>query len=207
MKEPKSYVCERSVEYALIPELVKLLKSKYKNVVAIFPWATREGSKTSLDVNGGLTFKVIGIYARRPKLHASSDKITVKLNESIIFAARKAADLGLPLIAGSILARSFFDLAATEKSVYFNLNTLPLDIDEIEAEFDCKGKVDADICPIIDHKEILKIIDTSAKQLDVQGFMNIVKEIKAASSGLDYYNPMVYMGGYKPVYVLFSEEI
>lgn len=207
MKAPKSYVCERSVEYVLIPELVRLLKSKYKNVVAIFPWATREGSKTSLDVNGGLTFQAIGIYARRPKLRASDDKITVKLNESIIFAARKAADLGLPLIAGSILAKNFFDLAATESFVYFNLNALPIDIDEFEAEFDCKSKVDSDICPIIDHKEILQIIDTSAKQLDIEEFMNIVKEIKAASNGLDYYNPMIYMGGYKPVYVLFSEEI
>ena len=65
MARARSYICERSAEYVLVPELVNELRKTIKFVTALYPWASRESSKISVEVNESKSFKVLGVYISR----------------------------------------------------------------------------------------------------------------------------------------------
>lgn len=109
-KHPTGFMNERSLEYFIIPELIKTLTPLCKRAVPVFFWKTREGGKISSEVHSSKVVKIIAVFARRPKLVTGSMAIEGKLNHEIIRFAHKAQLFGIPTVAGFCAARSLFDL-------------------------------------------------------------------------------------------------
>ncbi|HAS6741155.1 TPA: hypothetical protein GRI37_22920 [Vibrio parahaemolyticus] len=204
---PTSFICERSAEYALIPELMKELKKKFEYVTPIYPWISREGSNISKELHGMSSFKVIGLYARRPKLSSLDDPtIKVKFSEQIIYGSRTAWKLGIPIIAGCPLARDFMELGDCKKFLWANLSKFSShDIDFI-AEVNADGVVSNQPKGYFfnDLSEVSALVDSASKDFDIRKFIEVIKDIKMNSKGYNQYVPMAFMGGYKPVYFLLA---
>ena len=129
---PKSFISERSAEYVLVPNLKSILLEKFSTVTPLFPWATREGGSLSKHIHGGETFRMIGLYARRPKLISTGTNITIKLNRQILMGAKQGEELGIPIIAGCPLVKDFWELGGDPECVWIRLDQEPEDDIEIE---------------------------------------------------------------------------
>lgn len=206
---PTSFICERSAEYALIPELMKELKKNFKHVTPIYPWISREGSNISKEIHSMRLFKIIGLYARRPKLSSFDDTtIKVKFSEQIIYGARTSQRLGIPIIAGCPLARDFMELGNCNKFLWANLSKFSnYDIDFI-AEVDGDGVIrnQPNSYFFNNISEIIDLINGVSEVFDVEKFIEVIKEIKMSSKSYNEYIPMAFMGGYKPVYFLLANS-
>lgn len=207
MPKPTSYICERSAEYALIPELVRKLKERFSSVTPIYPWMTREGSGFSKELHTGCQFKVLGLYARRPKLMSFSDSsIQVKFNEGIILGAAAGRELGIPMIAGCPLARNFLELGSCNSFLWADLRKFSSD------EVDLNIVVDASLdyrrlyerYLIADLDDVLSIVEFEARYIDVRDLIDFVKIITMSGKEYGEYHPFAYMGGYKAVYILLA---
>ncbi len=207
MPEPISYICERSAEYALIPELVRKLKEIYSFVTPIYPWMTREGSRFSREYHAAVKFKVLGVYARRPKLlNADDDLIHVKVNQEIVISAAVGRSLGIPMIAGCPLARNLIELGCCEKFLWLDLKKIsPSDGDFTIVVDEASHKNSFERYVIDDLAEILRTVELEARQIDLNTLVESVKTIAMAGKGYGAYHPFAYMGGYKAVYLLMAD--
>jgi hypothetical protein len=111
-KRPASFMSERSLEYVLVPEMLRILEPFCKNVVAIYFWKSREGGRLSARVHGEKHVRVAALFARRPKFAGSPPLAQGKVNRELIRFAYAAKSYGIPAIAGFCPATSLFDLKA-----------------------------------------------------------------------------------------------
>ncbi len=108
MNKAKSFVCEHTAEYILVPKLKTILHKRFNKVTPVYYWTSKEGSNISKELHGNDKFKVVGLYPRRPKLISVDNSIiTVKINKQIIFGAQSGMDFGIPIIAGCPVANNF----------------------------------------------------------------------------------------------------
>jgi len=208
MPRATSYICERSAEYALVPKLAHALRQKFEWVTPIYPWISREGSNISLELHEVKSFKVLGLYARRPKLYSSNDQnIKVKISEQIVYSAQKSLELGIPAVAGCPLARNFFDLGSCDDFLWINMSKISIDdidlVIELGPDHKASEAFDKFLIPTCD--EIASLVEASSELFNIESFIRAIKEIKMAGTGYDSYIPMAFMGGYKPVYFLVGE--
>jgi hypothetical protein len=206
---PTSYICERSAEYALIPELVSKFKTKYEFVTPIYPWISREGSNISRSLHGLKSFKILGLYARRPKLLDEDDPfITVKFSEQIIYGGHMGFELGIPMIAGCPLARNFFELSTCKNFLWADLSKFSIDDIDIQISVDKDGKTSEIFNKFLIHKtdDVIDFVELTSESFDLEMFIQAIKKIKMTSKGYGVYYPMAFMGGYKPVYFLLANS-
>lgn len=203
---PTSFICERSAEYILIPQVIEALRSKFRYVVPIYPWISREGGNISKLVNSSCSFKVLGLYPRRPKLLPNNEEIIVKFSEQIIYGAKASQALGIPIIAGCPLAKSFWELSECKSFLWANLAEFSIDDIDYCAVVNAHGlmKDEPEGYFFKDINRIYEIIERSDKYFNISTFIDAIKEIKMSSGGIGYYIPMYFMGGYKPVYFLLA---
>lgn len=201
-----SYTSERSVEYALVGRLRNLLKGRYRNVIPIFPWAKREGSKLSLQVHTDRCFKVLCVYARRPKLRLPADtRLFFKFNEALIRAAETARPYGIPTIAGCPVARDLLELADCERFVWVDLLDCSTPNVDPFLMVNEKGETDREhyLSPkAFSDLELLGLVDKDARPISFVGMMEAVKNIRLAGTTMYDAGLFGHFGGYKPVYFL-----
>jgi len=205
--KPTSFICERTAEYALVPKVIDILLVKYGVVTPIYPWISREGSNISKAVNSDKMFKIIGLYARRPKLNSIKESnISVKYSGQIIYGAHKGIELGIPMIAGCPLARNFEELSRCNKFLWSDLSRFSLDDIDLQILVDKSGNVSQEFSRFVidDDVDILEIIERNSMVFSIDSFIDAIKEIKMTSEGYGEYFPLAFMGGYKPVYFLLS---
>ena len=204
---PTSFICERSSEYNLLPELIRVLKSRFEVVVPVYPWISREGSKLSMLVNKDFRFRVLGMYAMRPKVHSPlAPTMNIKFSEQIIYGSQQANRYGIPMIAGCPLARNFQELSSCEKYLWADMSKFTQEQVDMVAEVTIDGVlVNSEPTPFLhDEQEILNLIHEDNKEFTLSEFIEVIKKVKMASIGSSEYSPMAFMGGYKPVYLLLS---
>jgi hypothetical protein len=206
MYEATSFICEHTAEYLLVPELKRILHNKFDTVVPIYPWASREGSNIAKALHKHDTFKMVGLYPRRPKLiSVSSPEIIVKINAQILRGAQTGLRLGIPIIAGCPLARDFWELGENPNCVWVELNQdsttdweLFLDPDQPLKYFNQMST-----SMFLNEKDLLVYLDKYAKPIDIDKAISSFKEIKGAGFGASY-SFLRFMGSYKPVYFLLK---
>ena len=206
MPEPISYICERSAEYVLIPELVRKLKEKYSFVTPIYPWMTREGSRFSKEHHAAVRFKVLGLYARRPKISNSDDLISVKINQEIVISAAVGYRLGIPMIAGCPLARNLIELGRCDRFLWVDLKKVSSsDVDFTILVDGSSHRGCFEKYVIGDLEDVLRSVELDAREIDLSTLVEYVKTITMAGKGSGAYHPFAYMGGYKAVYLLMAD--
>ncbi|WP_141101306.1 hypothetical protein [Halomonas campaniensis] len=189
---PTSFICERSAEYILVPQVIEALRNKFRYVVPIYPWISREGGNTSKLVNGSYSFKVLGLYPRRPKLLPNDERIIVKFSEQIIYGAKASQKLGIPIIAGCPLAKSFWELSECEDFLWADLAEFNTDDINYWAMINAQGVIaeEPEGYFFNDIGRVSEIIDRSDTHFDISTFIDAIKEIKMSSRGGGslYYN-------------------
>lgn len=197
----KSFICERTAEYVLVPALKNILRRKFNVVVPMFPWATREGGNLSNQIHNNDRFRVVGLYARRPKLISPNDSnIIIKINRSILIGADYSSQRGIPIIAGCPLARNFWELGNCPNNAWIKLEQESQDDFEIYC-----GNIQQFMPEWIypNEEQLLNYLMKMAILVDLKTALELFKNTKriCREAGFSGY---LGMGGYKPVYFLLK---
>ena len=207
MVKATSYICEHTAEFVLVPTLKNILCRKFEYVTPIFPWITREGSNISLMLHGNDKFKILGLYPRRPKLRSENrENITIKVNEQVLYGALSSSEFGIPIIAGCPIASDFWGLGNDPNCLWINLDKDPIEDFEIELELNESSYIVTQFSEYTfeSDKDLINYIDKRVELIDLNTALHSIRTIKMKSKGLKFYSPMVFMGGYKPVYFLLK---
>ena len=204
MNKSTSFICERTAEYVLIPALKQILQKQYEFVTPIFPWITREGSNISKAVHEKEKFQILGLYPRCPKLaNVEGTEIHIKINREIIAGAKSALEHGIPVIAGCPLANNFETLGSEPDCIWFNLCESTSENYHIEMNNGrMKSLQNENI--FASEADLINYAVGNSSFLSLPDALEAFKAIKMKSRGLEFYNPMAFMGGYKPVYFLMK---
>jgi len=207
MSKVTSFVGEHTVELTIVPIFKSILEKKFKFVVPIFPWMTREGGSISKLIHKHDEFKIIGLYPRRPKLSTSgNENIFLKISGQIIYGARGGQALGIPIIGGLPLVRNLWELSNNPQCLWLKLDFDDHEQLNFEIIFDKIDKVEKSLSKRIlkSNIEIIQLIDKTAKKFNIDGAIEAFGKIKMDSMNLDFYSSFAYMGGYKPIYFLLK---
>jgi hypothetical protein len=95
-----SFMSERTAGYALVPDLISHMSERFSHVFPVYFWSTREGARVGRESMEHHRVRVVGAYARRPKvIHPGDDKILVKVNDLLFSAAIEGTAFGIPIFA------------------------------------------------------------------------------------------------------------
>jgi len=205
---PKSFISEHTAEYTLVPNLKNILQKRFNFVTPLFPWATREGSTIARHLHKGESFKVVGLYPRRPKMTSiTSSEIIIKLNRQILIGAKRGMELGIPIIAGCPLVKDFWELGNSPNCLWLKLDQVPEDdLDDFELEIE-----DFHAYHFMNHiskfvfsdkEDLLAYLIERTVLMDFNAAMLSFRDIKSTSGIFHSYFGIV--GGYKPVYFLLK---
>lgn len=117
-----SFMSESTAAYALVPDLIAQLGMHFAHIVPVYFWSTREGARVGIESMGNRTVRVLGAYARRPKvIHPGDDRILVKINDLIFSGAREGSRFGIPVLAGVPLVNSLADFSLGVRCSWFHI--------------------------------------------------------------------------------------
>jgi hypothetical protein len=187
MDKAKSFLSEHSVEFSLIAAAKEFLSCQYEYAVPIYPWMGRELGKLSGLIHGGDCFKVLAIFARRPKLTTKpSSSIFIKINSELLEFEMICREFGIPVIVGCPMVYSFWDLDKSPQVVWLDLavqNEVVLELEKgVKAGIDGGG--------------VLDLVNRAA-ELSFPNFDRFLRLVRSLSSSF-------YGSTYKPFYFLIK---
>jgi hypothetical protein len=201
-----SYVSEHSLEYIMIPKLQVILSRKYRNVVPIYFWSTREGSALSKDVNNFRNLKLLSAFPRRPKLGKNEPHIIYgKINEDVLEFAQSAKSIGIPTVYCFPVINSLSDMTSNCKCIWMSITNnkaigdlhfaINREAEEIAVDIEQGNQIN-----VLSDADILSIAE-EAKVFEWRDAILHLKELRRANMRSVGY----WMTQYKPVYVLLFE--
>jgi hypothetical protein len=203
MKKATSYICEHSAEFALIPELKRVLKKKYDFVTPVFPWLTREGSNISHFIHGDDNFHVLALYPRRPKVSSiDPPKIEIKINPELIETSKVGSEHGIPFMAGCPLASNFWSLGAAPELFWVKINENCKAIYTAqEIKHNKWSFIGNSQDTILETEEQLFAFVSEGTEIhNLDSFIEAIRDFRCHLSTDSWF----FGGGYKPVYFLLK---
>lgn len=206
MKKPTSFICEHTAEYVLVPALKRILQKEYDFVTPIFPWMSREGSKISKRVHENEKFQILGLYPRRPKLaYAKNSEILININNDIKVGAESALEHGIPVVAGCPLASNLWELGREPDCMWIKLCKSTSESYRVNMDAGRVKSISLQHKHIFNtNKDLINYTIENCNFLSLPEALEAFKDIKMKSKQLEFFHPMVFMGGYKPVYFLMK---
>lgn len=187
MKEDfTSFISEHTAEFALIPNIINIIKNEYEYVVPIFPWLNREGGRLAHSLHQNEEFKVIGIYPRRPKFDSNRTSCLIKINEELIETAVIAKIINIPMIAGAPISKNLWELYNNPICKLFHLTDDTQTLNFIDLNNTLENEID------------LLLIVRQANPHTYQSFISAVRYLRQGNSR------MFFSSTYKPVYLLIK---
>ncbi len=119
-----SIFTERTAEYAILPPLLSYLRKRFGAAVPMYFWATREGNRVALERHASQRFRVLAVFARRPKV-LNGQNMLGKINQELFAFADRAVAHGLPSVAAFPAVSNLFELGHTFQTYWFPLAGLP----------------------------------------------------------------------------------
>jgi len=205
-----SFISEHTAEYVLVPTLARILSARFRRVVPIYLWLTREGSTIGQRCMSSRSTRLISVYARRPKIEQpDQDHILVKLNAQLFEFARRAAPLGIPVFAGVPLASSLANLTLDVRCSWLRLNPkgtddrdivlgLTLEGARLDDDHDCAewdGPLGAD--------QLVQSVLAGTRPVSWDQAVDNLRMIRASLQG---YGRHPFFAGYKPFYLLLFDD-
>ena len=202
MSEAKSFIGEYSIGLSIVPYMKEILHEKYAYVTPISPWMTREGSNISKLLHRNDSFKIFGIFPRRPKLITDCGEIEFKINAQIIAKANVGLKYGIPIIAGCPLVRNFWELSSNIKLIWTRIDS------EVNEDLFLTIKESDILAPALslfnNNQEILDYIDKNAKLFSIEDALVAFRQINMTNSGFYNYPRFGFGGLYKAIYFLLK---
>ncbi|MBS1495242.1 MAG: hypothetical protein JST55_17180 [Bacteroidetes bacterium] len=204
-----SFVSERTLEYSIVPKIRQMLKLKYKRVIPIFYWVSREGNLISEEINKDENFKVLAVYLRRPKIQSGG--IFFKVNQSIIDLYPQFNKFEIPVICVLPLASNITEL--DNQNLEFHSIDLKNFTKEIVISFACNFQdklilqpLREQECSFLSSPELYSLIDNSK----INSWDYLIKRMRILRQGVTlkqdvYYRSNFFGGGYQPVYFLIQD--
>jgi hypothetical protein len=186
----KSYINEHTAEYYLVPELKKILNSKFQYVAPIFPWLSRELSNSSKQLHGGSEFKVLAMFPRRPKITGREDgKVYVTINQELAQFKALADRYHIPVIAGCPHTMDLWDLACSD-----NFFWIKIDGPGIK---DYLNPLDVHLSPLKE-SDIIRMVD-NGQSFNLSLLEKFIRETRISQPSY-----LMYGARYRPVYYLIK---
>jgi hypothetical protein len=200
-----SFISEHSLEYIVVPNICKILRAKYKRIIPIYYWVTREGNTLSRNLHSNIRVRILAVFPRRPKIDSNhSDVIFGKLNNSILHFAGAAKSIGIPTIFCMPIVKSFLDISEDSECLYLDV----LKHNEEDIHFHVNNKDDV-FSIDSEQKANLTILDSSAiLKIQASGKMMNWDEANLNMNQLRNVNDIYsrfWMSQYKPVYLILLE--
>ncbi|KLN66348.1 hypothetical protein ZX61_05625 [Vibrio sp. VPAP30] len=110
------------------------------------------------------------------------------------------------MIAGCPLVRDFQEMSSCEKYLWADMSRFTDEQVDMVTEVSIDGTLlnSEPTLFLHDEQEILTLAQKSTREFTLPEFIEVIKAVKMASIGGCEYSSMSFMGGYKPVYLLFS---
>lgn len=190
-----SYICEHTAEFSLVPALKAILHREYDLITPVFPWLNREGGNLSKSLHRDDSFKLLAMFARRPKLdYADSRSLCLTINGELEEFAVLAEENGIPVIAGCPIASDFWELGRAEAFIWLRLGRQTFDQYLISISDLSQGYSSS----LLDESGLLRLVRESASVQSVLGFRDFLHESRQTfSTGF-------FGAQYKPVYFLMK---
>jgi len=117
-----SFISEHTAEYILIPQIVHELEKDFDKVIPLYFWATREGGIMARASLRPFQYKVIALYARRPKIDlVGAEENLIRINDLLFERAKTFGARGIPVIAGIPLLSDLNSLRLNSKCLWIHL--------------------------------------------------------------------------------------
>ena len=210
-KNSTSFMNERSLEYVIIPELIKILSASGNSVAPIFYWKSREGGAQSACAHNGKNVRVVALFARRPKINKNPNIIDGKINWQLINFAKEAKKFGIPSVAAFCAGRSLFELTpsrthwielrgkSTRNDIHFSLQD--------------HGGVTSLVCDdgtlisTIDRANMAQSITAASEIMSFATAMHIMDTLRHFLTNNPHHSNFLFSYSYKPVYLLIEEAL
>lgn len=107
MPRPSSFANEHTIGYFMIPLVLAEFETKFRMVIPVYYMATREGSRLARSAFPSAPFKLMTMYARRPKFSdRHPGRIEMKVNQILFDRSAYLRKEGVPTIVGMPLAEN-----------------------------------------------------------------------------------------------------
>jgi hypothetical protein len=206
---PRSFMSEHTAEYVLVNDVVRRLAPAFSDAIPIFFWSTREGNLTARESMSALNVKILTCFARRPKLHATDDRILMKVNRQLFSYCRASSAVGIPVVAGIPLVRSLHLLRMTSPCCWFDIAKLSSSDDlSIEVMLDglaasMPSSNETTQFPLAN--EDIQTLVTRSPNFTWESAIGLIRDIRRAARLFDQasgYRYFPWFGGYKPFHII-----
>lgn len=202
-----SFISEHSAEFILVPKFAEILSSRFDNILPIYFWVSREGSRMAKACLRGISLRIVAMYARRPKIERpDQEEILVKFNSILLDRAKYFQHFGIPVFAGVPRVSSISDFKLDAECSWFRIST------ESEINYDVGYLLDIkagrvmeglseQIIPV-NESAIIKTIQMKSRSILWEEAVKIIRGV-ASDDISSWYYPGNYTN-YKPVYFLIN---
>lgn len=196
---------ENTASYALVPDLVANLKEYFPQVIPLYFWSTREGSRVGFESMHHKVVKVIGAYARRPKvIRAGDENILVKLNKRLFASAITGGEYGIPIFAGVPLVNSLGDFSLEVRCSWFHIDSTSQIVKDCEFSLPVSGQtseqaVAEGVSGPLTHSRIAEIVTSSSSELNWKEASEGMRRVKQPEG---IHAQSIFWGGYRPFFII-----
>lgn len=209
-----SFVNERTVEYLVVPALAEILRSRFPLVIPFYYWASREGSRLSRENGSSGPFRLLSLFARRPKTESlGSEFVDLKVNRELFEKADYLHRNGVPVVAAFPCASCLVDLAPPVRILWFEIKPGNWPTDEyrrfrIAARSSCETRPgDPDTLPRLAPDSIPLYAHENSRQGTWADLLQVISEYRRFEARMyDMAGKWFFVPGYKPVFFLLSDE-
>jgi len=200
----RSFCSEHTVEYVLVPRIVREFAPHYDKVVALYFWATREGNTTSRLCDPHETVRLVSVFPRRPKVATPNDQsVLVKFNAELFTWATESYRFGIPTFAGVPLVSSLAHLTLESPLAWFHL--APAHLGDVELTITLDGRVvqvpsqsDSVEGPI-NLTDVLNRVGRLSRPCSWEEALEHLNQVRSNARPARYF---YFIGGYKPFHLL-----
>jgi hypothetical protein len=196
MHKAKSFINERSSEYAVVFAARREFAVMGVEAIPLYFWASREGGPVSLEQNGRVAGSLIAVFSRRPRLFGDGEgAVCWKINTELLEFADRAKAHGIPSFAALPLARNLIELNNDPLIHWTQL------WDQTVGERYVTHEQGAELS--LSTSEFSRLALDSAVSLGWAQMVRVMRELNASVRRSE--PGFLFSGGYKPVYVICLE--
>ncbi len=210
----QSFISEHSAELVLVPVIEKILSYEGMQIIPIYFWKTREGSYLSQKCSLSKRFRIIAMYARRPKIvEPLQNTVEVKINNILFQRAFYLKQYGIPTIAGVPRISTIGELRIGCNCSWFYLDPQRPEEEEVVTLVEistnqCRRKLPHRVQGPLQERDLLDIVN-KAKVFSEWGEVIPILggELSKWPSKTTFHSSMFWFFiTYKPIYFLILES-